>query len=71
MYKIVWHFDGTTLSSVYDDEETMEKCWEKIQKNLSKGVKWHAIGDTVINSENVLCISMGKDDEEWKSVKSH
>lgn len=69
MHKIVWHFDNTTLSSVYNDKETMEDSFEEIKDNLTKGVRWHCLGDTIVNSDMVLCITKGA--EEWKSVKSH
>lgn len=71
MHKIVWHFDGTTLSSVYDDEASMERAFNEIKENLTHGVKWHALGDTIVNADKALCITKGEEDEEWKSVKSH
>ena len=71
MYKIVWHFDNTTLSSVYGDKDTMEDFFEEIKDNLTKGVRWHCLGDTIVNANMALCITKGEDDEEWKSVKSH
>lgn len=68
-YKIVWHFEGTTLSSVYEDEEVFENAFNELKENLSHGIKWHALGDTIVNADKVLCITKGED--ECKSVKIH
>ena len=70
LYKIVWHFDSTTLSSFYSTEEKRDKAFEDIERELTLGVHYFNIGDTIMNANKVLCITKGEG-EEWKSVKCH
>ena len=66
LYTIVWHFDGTTLTSTYETEEIRDKAFEEIAKNLNEGVVYHKQKNTILNASQVLCITKG-DLEEWTS----
>ena len=66
---IVWHFEGTSITSVYGSEEERDKAFEALANALEKGVRYYHIGDTITNASKVLCITKGA--EEWKSVKEH
>lgn len=62
-YAIIWHFEGTSLTSTYESEEVRDAAFEELKINLGNGIKFHAIGDTILNADKVLCITKGGKDE--------
>lgn len=62
-YTIVWHYDGTSLSSTYESEELRDEAFEELTQELKDGVAFIKIGDLIMNTRNVLCISKGEDDK--------
>ena len=69
-YTIVWHFEGTTLTSTYEDEETRDKGFDQLCKMLEEGTKFLRLGDMVLNASQVLAITKGEGDE-WNCQKYH
>lgn len=63
VYTIVWHFDGTTLTSSYETEELRDEAFEQIAYNIKEGILFHKQGDTILNVSKVLCITKGEDDK--------
>lgn len=63
LYTIVWHYDGTTLSSTYESEERRDEAFDELTKELKDGVAFIKIGDIIMNTRNVLCITKGEEDK--------
>lgn len=70
-YAIVFHFEGTTLTSVYDSSDVCEEAFIDLTKMLSHGDKYClTVEGVIVNLANVLYITKGEV-EQWKSAKKH
>ena len=67
---IVWHYETSTLVSVFDSEEERDKEYAKVLSNILIGRTHYATQDTVYNLQNVAYITKGEQ-EEWKSASAH
>lgn len=67
---IVWHYETSTLVSVFDSEEERDKEYAKLLSNILIGRTHYVTSDTVYNLQNVAYITKGEQ-EEWKSASEH
>lgn len=68
-YSIVFHFDNTSITSLFETEAKRDEEYDNLYTWLVKDIQYYDIGETIVNLDKVICITKGED--EWKSAKSH
>lgn len=67
-YKIVWHFEGTTLTKSYDTEAERDEHFEGIHTLLAIDHHFIKIDDIIFNANQVLCISKEEEKKKTRSI---